>query len=79
MSSQNILGKLQNIEILALPTLSQHRAAVTRDLFFFLCGDDLNFVSGNAKKLKAVRGCGPNVDAVLSDPSGEDKQVHTPK
>ncbi len=40
----------------SLASLDQHSAAVTSDLQFFLCGNNLDFVCGKAKELEAVSG-----------------------
>ena len=44
---------------------------------FFLCGDNLDLFWSEAEKFEAVRSCGPNVLAVLSDTAGEDEKVNT--
>lgn len=50
---------------------------MARDLWFFLCADNLNLVCGEAKELETVGSYGSNVIAVLSDAAGEDKKVDT--
>jgi len=50
---------------------------MARDLFFFLGGDNLNPVGGEAEKFKAVGSCGTNVIAVLPDAAGENQAIHT--
>lgn len=61
----------------SLASLDHHSAAVTGDLQFFLCRDNLNLVCGKTKELETVSCYGSNVIAVLSDATGEDEQVDT--
>src|ERR1700674_5764728 len=51
-------------------------STVTRDLLFFLCGDNLNLVCREVERFEAVRSCRPNVIAVLPDAAGKDEKVH---
>ena len=50
---------------------------MTRDLLFFLCGDDLDLVRGEADRFEAICSRGTNVLAVLSNAASENKQVHS--
>jgi len=50
---------------------------VACDLSLFLRRDNLNLVWSQAKKFEALRCCGSNVIAVLSDASREDEKIRT--
>lgn len=63
------------VRSLLLSGLPHHSPAVARDLLFFLCGDDLNFVCSEAEKFEAACNRGTNIVAVLSDPAREYEKV----
>ena len=54
-----------------------HSATVARDLEFFLCGENLNLVCGEAKKFEAAGSQGSNIITVFSDAASEDEKIHT--
>jgi hypothetical protein len=56
-------------------SFAHHSATVARDLWFFLCGDNLNLLFDEVKKLKTVGCSGSNEIAVLSDAAGEELTV----
>lgn len=57
--------------------LHDHHATPAGDLLFFLCGDNPDLFCSEAENFEAVRSCGSNAIAVLSNAAGEDKKLHT--
>src|SRR5713226_832127 len=57
--------------------LRDHRTTAAGNLLFFLCGDNPDLFCSEAENFEAVRSCGPNAIAVLSNAAGEDKKLNT--
>src|SRR6185437_14637255 len=57
--------------------LLHHPTTVTRDLEFFLRGNNPNLFRGEAETFKTYGGRGTNVLAVLTNTSGENKKINS--